>query len=52
MPSSVAEPLNVAESGKVIVWSGPALTTGSLFTVTTIVSVPVTALSLAESLSV
>jgi hypothetical protein len=51
-PSSVAEPLKLALFGSVIVRSGPALTTGALLTVITTLSVPVSALSLAVSLSV
>ena len=51
-PSSVAEPLKLALFGSVIVRSGPALTTGALLTVITTLSLPVSALSLAVSLSV
>ena len=51
-PSSVAEPLKLTPFGSVIVRSGPALTTGALLTVITTLSLPVSALSLAVSLSV
>jgi len=51
-PSSVAEPLKLALFGSVIVRLGPALTTGALLTVITTLSLPVSALSLAVSLSV
>ena len=51
-PSSVAEPLKLAPLGRVIVWSGPAFTTGRLLTVTTTVSLPDSPPSFAVSLSV
>ena len=51
-PSSVAEPLKVAMFGRVITWSGPAFTTGFLFTMTASVSLPESAPSLALSVSV
>ena len=50
-PSSVAEPFKIA-LGVGTVWSGPALTTGALFTVITTVSLPDKALSLTVSLRV
>ena len=57
-PSSVAVPDNEGPAGKVIVWSGPALTTGALFEAadaltTTIMSSDVVSFpSLAVSLNV
>jgi hypothetical protein len=50
-PSSVADPFKVALSVGTV-WSGPALTTGALFTVITMVSLPDKTLSLAVSLNV
>ncbi len=56
-PSSVAVPTRLAVAGRVMVWSGPAFTTGALFvgaalTVTTTSSVDESALSLAVRRSV
>src|SRR5207249_9146321 len=51
IPSSVAEPFKSA-LGVGAVWSGPALTAGSLLTVITTLSLPDKALSLAVSLSI
>ena len=55
-PSSVTVPFRLAVAGKVMVWSGPALTTGAVLgavlTVMTMSSLADSALSLAVSRSV
>ena len=47
-PSSLADPAKAALNVGTV-WSGPALTTGALFTVITTLSLPVSALSFAVS---